>query len=196
VSYFSSNESTLNTLTGFALSDTAANVYSKLAALNADASHITLIEATGGQVTVGNGLFFADEAALSLIVGGFPIVGQALVLSGNLNGPVADMSHINTITGLNGTITASSVTQLLSDETALNKVAGGFAISDTEANGYSNLAALAADASHIAPHRLATECCGILCRRHGTSGSVCLLRELGWRRSPPRVNRIDCRGRT
>jgi hypothetical protein len=159
VSYFSSNKSTLNTLTGFAISDTAANVSSKLAVLNGDASHITLIEATGGQVTVGNGLLVADEAALNLIVGGFIIVGQAPVLSGNLNGLEVDISHINTIAELNGTITASSVTQL-SDEMAVNKVVGGFAISDTEANVYSNVAALTADASHIASHRLATECYG------------------------------------
>ena len=150
VSYFNTNETSLNTITGgFAVSDTAANVEANLAALAADASHITSITATGGQVTVGNGMFVADEAALNKIVGGFNIGGQASVLSGNLDGLEADISHINSINGLNGTITASSVTQFLNDETALNKVIGGFAISDTFANIEANLAALTVDASHI-----------------------------------------------
>ena len=149
VATFSANQSILNIMGGFAISDTAANVYSNLAALTADAGHIVSITATGGQVTVGNGLFVADAAALNEIVGGFTIDGQAPVLSGNLSGLEADIIHINSITGLNGTITASSVAQFLSDETALNKVVGGFAISDTAANVYSNLAALTADASHI-----------------------------------------------
>jgi hypothetical protein len=133
---------------GFAISDTAANVYANLAALTADAGHIVSITATGGQVTVGNGLFVPNEAALNEIVGGFTIVGQAPVLSGNLNSLEADISHINSITGLNGTITAT-VAQFGSDETALNDVVGGFAISDTAANVYANLAALTVDASLI-----------------------------------------------
>jgi hypothetical protein len=143
-----SDETALNKVVGgFAISDTAANVYANLAALAAAPSHA--ITATGGQVTVGNGLFVADAAALNEIVGGFTIVGQASVLSGNLDGLEADISHINSITGLNGTITAT-VAQFLSDITALNKVVGGFAISDTAANVEANLGALAADASHIA----------------------------------------------
>ena len=91
VAQFSSDEAALNEVVGgFAISDMAANVYSNLAALTADASHIASITATGGTVTVGNGLFVADEAALNLIVGGFAISGQASVLSGNLNNLEAD----------------------------------------------------------------------------------------------------------
>jgi hypothetical protein len=150
VAQFLSDETALNKVVGgFAISDTAANVQANLAALTVDAGYITSITATGGQVTVGNGLFVADAAALNEIVGGFTIVGQASVLSGNLDGLEADISHINSITGLNGTITAT-VAQFLSDITALNKVVGGFAISDTAANVEANLGALAADASHIA----------------------------------------------
>jgi hypothetical protein len=144
-----SDETALNEVVGgFAISDTAANVQANLAALTADASHISSITATGGQIVVGNGLFVADAAALNEIVGGFTIVGQAPVLSGNLSGLEADISLINSITGLNGTITAS-VAEFTSDETALNEVVGGFAISDTAANVQADLAALTADASHI-----------------------------------------------
>jgi len=103
VTGFIANETSLNSIPGgFAISDTAANVENNLAALTADASHITSITATGGQVIVGNGLFVADQAALNEIVGGFTIVGQASVLQGNLSGLEADISHINSITGLNG----------------------------------------------------------------------------------------------
>ena len=70
-------------------------------------------------------------------------------MQGNLAGLEADVGHINSITGLNGTITAS-VAQFSSDETALDKVVGGFAISDTAANIQANLAALTTDAGHIA----------------------------------------------
>ena len=42
------DQTILNIMGGFAISDTAANVYSHLAALNADASHISSITATGG----------------------------------------------------------------------------------------------------------------------------------------------------
>ena len=100
-------------------------------------------------MTVGNGLFVADEAALNEIVGGFTILGQAPVLQGNLNGLEADIGHINSITGLNGTITASVAT-FEADETALNKIVGGFAISDTAANIQAGLAALQGDAGDIA----------------------------------------------
>jgi hypothetical protein len=149
VAAFIADQSILNIISGFTILDTAANVQANLAALTADAGHITSITATGGPVTVGNGLFVPDEAALNEIVGGFNIGGQAGVLSGNLNGLESDISHINSITGLNGTIT-SSVAQFLIDETALNEVVGGFAISDTAANVQADLAALTADVSHIA----------------------------------------------
>ena len=131
-----------------AVVDTTANVQANLAALQGDASHIASITATGGQVTVGNGLFVADQVALNKIVGGFTILGQAPVLQGNLNGLEADIGHINSITGLNGTITASVATFEV-DQAALNEVVGGFAISDTAANVQAGLAALQGDASPI-----------------------------------------------
>jgi hypothetical protein len=145
VATFSANQSILNIMGGFAISDTAANVYSNLAALTADAGHIVSITATGGQVTVGNGLFVADAAALNEIVGGFTIDGQAPVLSGNLSGLEADISHINSITGLNGTITATAA-EFLPDLTALNKVVGGYDVDvpngyevDVTINGATNI---------------------------------------------------------
>jgi hypothetical protein len=90
-------------------------------------------------------LFVADEVALNEIVGGFTIVGQAAVLQGNLSGLEADISHINSITGLNGTITATA-TQFLTDLSALNKVVGGYDVDvpsgyniDVTINGATNI---------------------------------------------------------
>ena len=150
VATFEVDQAALNEVVGgFAISDTAANVQAGLAALQGDASQITSITATGVRVAVGNGLFVADKAALNEIVGGFDILGQASVLQGNLAGLVADTSHIGSITALNGAIT-TNVATFEADETTLNKIVGGFAISDTAANVVGGLTALTADAGHIA----------------------------------------------
>jgi serralysin len=133
---------------GFAVSDTAANVQANLAALTADASHITSITATGGPVTVGTGLFAADQAALNKIVGGFAISDMAANVQANLAALTADASHITSITATGGQVTVGTGL-FVADAAALNEIVGGFAISDTAANVQANLAALAADASHI-----------------------------------------------
>ena len=133
---------------GFAISDTAANVQANLAALAADASHITSITATGGTLTVGTGVFVADAAALNKIVGGFAISDTAANIQTNLAALAADASHITSITATGGTVTVGTGV-FSADAAALNKIVGGFAISDTAANIQTNLAALAADASHI-----------------------------------------------
>jgi hypothetical protein len=90
-------------------------------------------------------MFVPNEAALNEIVGGFNIGGQAAVLSGNLTGLEADVSHINSINGLNGTITATAA-QFLPDLTALNKVIGGYDVDvpsgyniDVTINGATNI---------------------------------------------------------
>ena len=133
---------------GFAISDTAANIQTNLAALTADASHITSITATSGTVTVGTGVFVADEAALDKIVGGFAISDTAANIQANQAALAADASHITSITSTSGTVTVGTAL-FVADKSSLNNIAGGFAISDTAANIQTNLAALAADTSHI-----------------------------------------------
>ena len=149
VAYFIANETSLNSIVGgFAISDTAANVQANLDALAADASHITSITATGGTVTVGTAVFVADAAALNEIVGGFAISDTAANIQANLAALVADASQITSITATGGTVTVGTAA-FVADAAALNKIVGGFAISDTAANISANLAALTADASQI-----------------------------------------------
>jgi hypothetical protein len=127
----------------------ATNIHDNLTAPTADANNVMSITATDGlQVTVGNGLFVADKAALDKISGGFSILGQASVLSGNLDGLQADIIHINSIAGLNGMITGT-VANFTHDELALNKVVGGFNVADFAANVAAGLDALQGDVSHI-----------------------------------------------
>src|ERR1019366_5123152 len=146
---FVADESSLNNIAGgFAISDTAANIQAHLAALAADASHITSITATSGPVTVGTGVFAADAAALNKIVGGFAISDTAANIQTNLAALTTDASHIASITATSGTVTVGTGV-FSADAAALNEIVGGFAISDTAANVQADLAALAADASHI-----------------------------------------------
>ncbi|WP_170153050.1 AIDA repeat-containing protein, partial [Roseiarcus fermentans] len=157
--------STLNALpTGFAVADTAAAIGAYLtasvatgpSALALDASHITAITASGGTVTVGNGVFAADQPALDKIVGGFAISGRASVLNGNLDGLEADQARIDSVTAKGGAITAT-IAQFTADQPLLDKVVGGFVVSDTAAAIGAYLtasvatgpSALALDASHI-----------------------------------------------
>lgn len=131
------------------ISDLAANIVSNLPALQSGVSNISSIVASDNQqVVVGNGLFVSSRQALDKVVGGFTILGQASVLSGNLDGLQNDIGRINSITGLNGTITGT-VANFLRDQVALDKVVGGFNISDTAATIVNNIAALQNDASHI-----------------------------------------------
>ena len=146
---FVADEAALNEIVGgFAISDTAANIQANLAALAADASHITSITATGGTVTVGTGVFVADAAALNEIVGGFAISDTAANVQANLAALTADASKITSITVTGGTVTVGTGA-FVADAAALNEIVGGFAISDTAANVQANLTALAADANHI-----------------------------------------------
>ena len=147
------HQATLNQVPGgFAISDTAANIGSAagLAALTGDIGHITTITATDTAVNVGFGRFAPYQAALDKITGGFVFDGQAPVIQANIDAIAADAAHISSIIAENGTVTVSVAT-LATDIAGLNKIVGGFAISDTAANigSVAGLAALTADIGHI-----------------------------------------------
>ncbi len=75
-----------------------------------------------------------NEAVLNTIVGGFDIVaGVPGNVEADLGVMTADISHINSIVSTGGPIVVSAAT-FESDQAALNKVVGGFVISDTAAN--------------------------------------------------------------
>ena len=133
---------------GFDISDTVANVTAALAALTADAGHITAITATGGKVTVSTTEFAADKAALDKIVGGFDVSDTVANVTAALSALTADAGHITAITATGGKVTVST-TEFAADKAALDKIVGGFDVSDTVANVTAALAALTADAGHI-----------------------------------------------
>jgi anti-sigma factor ChrR (cupin superfamily) len=151
VATFEADQSVLDKdLGGFAISDTAADIFNGLTALEADQSNITTITVTDVPVAPGVGKFVPDEAVLNKVVGGFDIVGQAsaIQVAGNMDALENDVANINAITALNGTVTVSVAT-FERDHAALNEIVGGFAISDTAANIQNALPALLADSSDI-----------------------------------------------
>jgi hypothetical protein len=168
---FRADQPLLNAIVGvFNVADTAAHVQADLAALQADAGHIGAITATGGPVSVSVATFLADQAVLNKIVGGFEIVDTAANIQANLKALNADAAHIDTVTPTGGVlrvnaapfaamqgvspptgglVTVSAAT-FAADQPFLNKIAGGFAVSDTAANIQANLKGLNADAANIA----------------------------------------------
>ena len=80
-----------------AITDTATNVLSGLATLEADVAHIASIAASGGPLVVSVSSFLADQAALDKISGGFDVSDAAANISANLN-LLNDDRQINSIT--------------------------------------------------------------------------------------------------
>ena len=133
-----------------AISDTAGNVQAALASLAAD-THITVIAATGGTLTETAAAFSAYQAALDKAAGGFAVSDTATNVQADLSSLAAD-THVTSITATGGTLT-ETVAEFTADKAALDKVVGGFAISDTGANVQGALASLAADTPHHNDHR-------------------------------------------
>jgi hypothetical protein len=133
---------------GFAVTDTVANVQANLAALNADAAHITMTTATGGPVSVSTATFLANQTALNHIAGGFNVADTSANLQTNLAALQADAGNVDAITATSGVVTVNATT-FVADKTLLNKAVGGFSVADTAAVIQTNLAALQADVGHI-----------------------------------------------
>jgi hypothetical protein len=91
--------------------------------------------------------FTADKATLDKVAGGFAISDLATNVQAALASLAAD-AHITAIATTDGTL-SESVTQFTADKAALNKVVGGFNISDTSAHFLAALTPLEADVSHI-----------------------------------------------
>ncbi|WP_210254935.1 VWD domain-containing protein, partial [Methylocapsa sp. S129] len=150
VATFEADQAALDEIAGgFAISDTAANIYNGLTNIEADQSHITAISATDMLVAVGALTFTPDETVLNKIVGGFDILGLSTRIEAVFDSLEADVDHINSIATVDAPITVSATT-FENDQTALNKVVGGFDISDTETDIANALPNLLADVSHIA----------------------------------------------
>ena len=91
----------------------------------------------GGPVAVSTSTFTADQPALDKIVGGFAISDTAADVVQNL-GALSGDPNIASITASNGPVAVSTAT-FLADQSTLDKIVGGFDISDTAADISANL---------------------------------------------------------
>ena len=133
-SVFTSGKTALDKIVGgFVVSDTVAKVLANLGALEADATHIASITATGGSVSVTVATFAADQGALDKITGGFKISDTVANVRANLTALQADAAHIAAITATGGTVSVDMPT-FSANQAALDKIVGGFAISDMASN--------------------------------------------------------------
>ena len=120
-----------------AVNDTAANVQAALATLVAETGEIGSITASNGPVAVSTSTFLADQPTLDKIVSGFVISDTAADVLQNL-GALSGDPNIASINASNGQVVVSTAT-FLADPSALNEIAGGFAISDAAAAITTNL---------------------------------------------------------
>jgi hypothetical protein len=152
VSSASAYKSTLDKITGgYAISDTAANLSPALSTLT-DAKISKMTVSDGGVITVTAAELGADELEINKLVttsGATYGVAVSDTAANILSGAAplqAEAAHISTITSTSGVVTATAAIAK-ADATGLNKIVGGFAVTDTAANIASNIAAIAADAS-------------------------------------------------
>ena len=114
---------------GFSIADTAANITPAIATLND--SHINSIAVTSGVVSVTVATFASNQTTLDKITGGFAISDTAANIVAALTS--LNDSDINSISVTSGVV-AVSVSSFAANQTTLDKITGGFTISDTAAN--------------------------------------------------------------
>ena len=144
VSTFLADQSTLDqTPGGFDILDSAANITANLDQLNdphIDAITISDNGNVGASVqqltTDATAIGKLQNANLSPVL--LAITDTAADIQAGLSTLVADAGEIASITASNGPIVVSAAT-FLADQSALDKIVGGFAISDTAANIMANL---------------------------------------------------------
>jgi hypothetical protein len=120
-----------------AVSDTPADIEAGLSTLVADTGEIASIAASNGPVVVSTSTFLADQPTLDKIVGGFAISDTAADVVQDL-GALSGDANIASITASDGPIVVSTTT-FLGCQATLDKIAGGFAISDNAAAITANL---------------------------------------------------------
>jgi hypothetical protein len=141
VAAYKANQSQFDAVpAGIAIVDTAANIHNQFPVL-LDA-HVKTITVSSGTLAVTTGLFKSNQSALDKVVGGFTISDSGANIQANLKALAGD-THIATITA--STSLTETVALFTADQALLDKVVGGFAISDTAANIQADLPALAAD---------------------------------------------------
>jgi hypothetical protein len=130
-----------------AIADTASDVLAALATLEAGVAHIASINASNGPVVVSAATFLADQSTLDKIVGGFGVSDTLANIVANLSSLGGD-SNVSSITATGGTVTVAAST-FIADQKGLDKIVGGFDVSDTAAHVVAKLLNLNAD-PHVA----------------------------------------------
>jgi hypothetical protein len=150
VATFLGNQSTLDqTAGGFSIFDTAANITANLDQLN-DPNINAITISDNGQVGPSVQQLTSDATAIGKLqnLNSSPVLpainDTAADVQAGLSTLVADATEIASITASNGPVAVSTAT-FLADQSTLDKIVGGFAISDTAANVAQNLDALNAD---------------------------------------------------
>ena len=153
MSTFLADQSALDETPGeFDISDTAANITAHLDQLN-DPNIDAITISDNGQVAPSVHQLTSDATAIGKLENAVPgpvllaIKDTAADVQAGLSTLVADTSEIASITASNGPVAVSAAT-FLADQPTLDKIVGGFAISDTAADVAANLNALNGD-SHV-----------------------------------------------
>uniref|UniRef100_UPI0025E0E511 hypothetical protein n=1 Tax=uncultured Rhodoblastus sp. TaxID=543037 RepID=UPI0025E0E511 len=146
---FAANQTILDKFAGgFSVVDAGANLLAQVDVLNSHAGHINAVTSTSGPVAVNAATLVKDRTILDKFVGGFSVVDAGVNLLAQIGALNSDAGHINAVTSTSGPI-AVNVATFLADRTILDKVVGGFVVSDTGANILARIGALTSDASHI-----------------------------------------------
>ena len=134
-----------------AILDTAADVAAHLDELNADPTIISItLTDPSDPLAVSVAQLTSDAGALGELTNGYSlaVTGSAAAIESGLPTLTADAKHIGSITASDSPPSFSTAI-FVADEPTLDKIVGGFAISDTAKHIQDNLPALLADASHI-----------------------------------------------
>ncbi len=149
-STFLADQSTLDKIVdGFVISDTAANLSANLGQLN-DPNIDAITISDDGQVSASVQQLTSDATAIGILqdASASPVLlainDSAANVEAGLSTLVADTGEITSITASNGPVVVSAST-FLADQSTLDKIVGGFVISDTAAYVVQNLNALSAD---------------------------------------------------
>ena len=150
VATFLADQSTLDqTVGGFDIKDTAANITANLDHLN-DPNIDAITISDNGQVGASVQQLTSDATAIGKLkdANSSPVLLEISDNAGNIEAGlstlVADTGEIASITASGGPVAVSTST-FQADQSTLDKIVGGFAISDTAADVVQNLGALSAD---------------------------------------------------
>ena len=150
VSAFLADQPTLDqTAGGFAISDTASNITANLNQLD-DPNIDAITISDDGQVGASVQQLTSDATVIGKLnnASSAPMLLAILDSAGNIEAGlstlVADIGEIGSIAASGGPV-AVSMSTFLADQSALDKIVGGFVISDTASDVVQNLGALSAD---------------------------------------------------